>query len=122
MFIDLGRALADVLLAASGRECIKRGVPQHFLEAVPRLYGAYHTVGTREVRVFGDSASMIRTHEPKNLVTADHCWTVIGWLQRGLELSGADIVLVTETSCRSNGARTCDYWCEWHVSGPTCWW
>ncbi len=112
-FVEVGRAYADAILARSHRQKATRGTPKVFLETVPRLYHAYYTVGRREYEPLGDNAAVIRTFDAEGLVIADHCWTVVGCLQRGLELSGADTVLVTETACRSSGASCCQYLCEW---------
>jgi uncharacterized protein (TIGR02265 family) len=112
-FIEMGRASADVLLDRRHRRHIKGRVPQLFLEAVPRLYRVHHTVGRREYQRLSDCAGIVRALDGERFVTADDCWTVVGWLQRGLELCGAGTVLVTETSCRAAGAQCCEYRCEW---------
>ncbi len=114
VLVGMGRASADAIL--DGTQFIKHGVPQFFLEAVPRLYSAHHTVGRRAYAPLGENGGIIRTFEAERLVTPDDCWTAVGWLQRGLELSGAEAVLVTETICRASGAPCCEYRCEWH--GP----
>lgn len=112
VLVGMGRASADAIL--DGAKFIKHGVPQFFLEAVPRLYRAHHTVGRRVYQPLGENEGIIRTFDADGLVVPDDCWTVVGWLQRGLELSGADAVLVTETSCRAAGGPCCEYHCEWH--------
>ena len=116
-FIEMGRASADAILNRGDRTHIKRGAPQLFLGAVPRLYRVHHTVGRREYEPLNDSRGIIRTFGADRFVTADDCWTVVGWLQRGLELCGAEGVLVTETSCCAGGAPCCEYRCEWHGRG-----
>ncbi len=117
VLIEMGRASADAILDGSHRQFIKHGAPQLFLEAVPRLYGACYTAGRREYQPLGENEGMIRAFDAERLVIDDHCWTVVGCLQRGLELSGAEAVLVTETSCCAAGAPCCEYRCEWHGAG-----
>ncbi len=116
VLIEMGRASADAILDRSYRQFIKHGAPQVFLEAVPRLYSAHHTVGRREYQPLAENVGSVRTFDMEP-AAADDCWTVMGWLQRGLELSGAEAVLVTETSCRAAGAPYCEYRCEWHGAG-----
>ncbi len=70
-----------------------------------------------EYERLADSAGIVRTFGAHHFVTSDDCWTVVGWLQRGLELCGAEGVLVTETSCCAGGAPCCEYRCEWHGRG-----
>lgn len=118
VLVEIGRASADAILDGSHREYIKRGA-QFFLETVPRLYSAHHTVGRREYQPLSSSAGVVRTFGAERHATPDDCWTVVGWLQRGLELSGGDAVLVTETSCRAEGAPCCEYRCEWSGSAAS---
>jgi uncharacterized protein (TIGR02265 family) len=118
-FVDVGRAYADAILASTGRQVMRRmgneSAPKSFLKTVPHLYSAFHTAaGRREYEPLGENAAVIRTIDPDGVVIDDHCWTVVGCLQRGLELSGAETVLVTETACRAAGAPCCEYRCEWH--------
>ncbi len=117
--IEVGRAYADAILAHGQQRDMNGAAPDLFLEMVPRLYGAYYTAGHREYQPAGANAGIIRAFDADRLDTNEHCWTVVGCLQRGLELSGADAVLVTETSCRSSGASCCEYRCEWHGAERT---
>lgn len=119
VLVQMGRASADAILGGRHREFIEQGAPQLFLEAVPRLYGACYTAGRREYQPLGENAGMIRAFDAERLVIDDQCWTVLGCLQRGLELSGAEAVLVTVTSCRAEGAPCCEYRCEWSGSAAT---
>lgn len=116
VLVQIGRASADAILDGSHPQYIKHGAPRFFLEVVPRLYRVHHTVGRREYQPLAENAGIVRTFGVEHLITPDDCWTIVGWLQRGLELSSADAVLVTETSCRSAGAVCCEYQCEWHGS------
>ena len=117
--IEVGRAYADAILDRSQQQNMSGAAPNHFLEMVPRLYSAYYTAGRREYQPLDENAGIIRAFDAERLDTNDHCWTVVGCLQRGLELSGAEAVLVTEKSCRAAGARCCEYRCEWHGAEAT---
>jgi uncharacterized protein (TIGR02265 family) len=114
-FVEVGRAYADAILARHPRGALNGTAPKSFLEMVPHLYGAYHVAaGYREYQPLGENSAVIHTIDPHGVIVDDHCWTVVGCLQRGLELSGAEAVLVTETACRAAGAPCCEYHCEWH--------
>ena len=114
-FVEVGRAYADAILARTPRRTVNGIAPKSFLQMVPHLYRAYHdSAGHREYQPLGENAAVIRTIDATGLIIDDHCWTVVGCLQRGLELAGAETVLVTETACRAAGAPCCEYRCEWH--------
>jgi uncharacterized protein (TIGR02265 family) len=115
-FVEVGRAYADAILTRSPRKTMNGIAPRSFLEMVPHLYGAYHAAAGRcEYQPLGENAAVIRTIDANGVLIADYCWTVVGCLQRGLELAGAETVLVTETACRAAGAPCCEYQCEWHA-------
>jgi uncharacterized protein (TIGR02265 family) len=113
VFVHLGRASADAMLASREWSHLISGAPHSVLEAVPRLYGTHYSAGTREYERVDANGGIIRTSGAEHLVTAEDCWTVVGWLQRVLELCGAKGVLVAEESCRATGAPRCEYHCEW---------
>ena len=62
----------------------------------------------------GDGTARISLRSPASSA-GDECWERIGFLQRGLELLGARSVLVTETTCRAEGADACVHLCEWSM-------
>ena len=84
------------------------------LESVPRLYSAHYAGTCGEYMKLDGNSAVIRTFARRRFARPDYCWSVVGWLQRGLELFGADAALVTEASCRASGAPYCEYRCEWH--------
>ena len=113
VLVQIGRASADAILVGSEGQHIQRRAPKCFLESVPHLYGALHTDGRREYEGISVGAAVIRTFCKPCSAASDDCWTIVGWLQRGLELSGADAVLVKQTSSRAGGAPACEFHCEW---------
>jgi hypothetical protein len=114
--IEMGRAYAEAILLRVQLEEMKLATPKSFLQLVPHLYSAYHAAaGHREYQSLGDHAAVIRTIGAGDAIVEDHCWTVVGGLQRGLELSGAESALVMETACCAAGAPCCEYRCEWHA-------
>jgi uncharacterized protein (TIGR02265 family) len=113
VLVQLGRASADAILAGPGGLDANCGAPRRFLARVPSLYEAHHTAGRREYEGIGAHAAVVRTFcEPCSAASGD-CWTILGWLQRGLELSGAEEVLVRQTSSRAEGGPACEFHCQW---------
>lgn len=113
VFVQLGRAFADAILEGLDGVDDECGSPEAFLARVPRLYEAHHTAGRRESEHVGAHAAVVRAFcEPCSAASAD-CWTIVGCLQRGLELAGAEAVLVTQLSSRAGGGPACEFQCEW---------
>lgn len=114
LFRDMGRFTADVNLAHSGahRPYLREGDPQFLLRHVPRMYGSQHDTGRREYVQTGERSAVVRTLEAEE-VSVDDCLTTIGWLHRGVELSGGRAVRVVEQICRTRGGAHCEYHCDW---------
>lgn len=113
VLVQIGRASADAILIGSEGRHIQRSAPKSFLESVPCLYDTLHTDGRREYADISVDAALIRTFCEPCSAASDDCWTIVGWLQRGLELSGAEAVLVCQTSSRAGGDPACEFHCEW---------
>lgn len=113
VLVQIGRASADAILIGSEGRHRQCRAPKSFLESVPRLYGALHTDGRREYEGISPDAAVVRTFCEPCAAASDDCWTIVGWLQRGLELSGAEAVLVSQTSSRAGGDPACEFHCEW---------
>jgi len=79
---------------------------------VPLLYGTQHDTGRRDYQQTGQRSALLRTLEAEE-TSVDDCLTTVGWLERGVELSGGRTVRVEERACRATGAAACQYHCEW---------
>lgn len=114
LFRDLGRFSAETNLGQDGvqRPYLRQGDPQFLLRHVPQLYGSQHDTGRREYLQTGERSAVLRTLDAAE-VSADDCLTTIGWLERGVELSGGRAVRVVEPECRARGGARCEYRCEW---------
>lgn len=114
LFLDMGHFSADANLGPGGvqRPFVREGDPHFLLQNVPRMYAAQHSSGTRTYERTGPHAAVVRTldGEPPD---AEDCLTAVGWLRRGIELSGGRAVTVAETQCRARGASCCEYACSW---------
>ncbi len=112
VFLEMGRQSAQVSLTGAQAPFVKAGDPHFFLANVPRMYATYHSRGRRAYERTGDTSAVIRTFDAER-VSRDDCLTVVGWLERALQLSGASRPRVAEVQCRSGGAPHCEYRCEW---------
>lgn len=112
IFLEMGRQSAQASLTGAEAPFVKVGDPHFFLANVPRMYATHHSRGRRTYQRTGDASAVIRTFDAER-VSQDDCLTVVGWLERALQLSGASAPRVTESACRSGGAPHCEYRCEW---------
>ncbi len=112
VFIDMGRASADINLSGPHKAYVHAGDPQALLRSAPAIYKAYYDVGYRTYERVSDTCAVLRTFEAEDTTPGD-CLTVVGWHERAIELCGGKNVKVTETKCRSAGADICEYRCEW---------
>jgi uncharacterized protein (TIGR02265 family) len=112
VFIEMGRASAEQNLKTVHQAFIRQGDPHFLLSNAPRIYRLYYAVGYRTYERAGPSSATLRTFDAES-VTATDCMTVIGWHQRGIELSGGKNAAVVELVCRSRGGPHCEYRCAW---------
>ncbi len=114
LYRDMGRYSAETNLGPAGlhRPYLREGDPQFLLRNVPLLYGTQHDAGRRDYVQTGQRSAVLRTLEAEE-TSVDDCLTTVGWLERGLELSGGRTVRVEERACRAKGAEACQYHCEW---------
>lgn len=112
IFLEMGRESAQVNLTGAQAPFVKAGDPHFFLANVPRIYATYHSRGRRSYERTGATSAVVRTFEAER-ASADDCRTVVGWLERALQLSGAAAPRVSEVLCRAGGAPHCEYRCQW---------
>ena len=116
--IEIGRVSAEYVIGRLDSPSALRNGPAAFLDEETRSYREHYSPGRRGYRALGEQTAVVRTFDIRHLVSADDCWRDLGWLQRGLELAGAEAALVSETMCRSRGAPCCEFWCEWSTTKP----
>lgn len=112
VFLEMGRESAQVNLTGAQAPFVKTGDPHFFLANVPRMYATYHSQGRRSYTKTGARSAIVKTFDAER-VSVDDCLTVVGWLERALQLSGAEAPRVSEAQCRARGAPHCEYRCEW---------
>lgn len=112
IFLEMGRASADVNLAGPHKAYVRVGDPHSLLSKAPVIYKSYYETGNRTYERLGDTSAVLRTFDAELTAPAD-CLTVVGWHERAIELCGGKKVRVTETDCRHRGGKCCEYRCEW---------
>jgi uncharacterized protein (TIGR02265 family) len=112
IFLDMGRASADMNLTGPHKAFVKVGDPHALLSMAPQIYRSYYETGRRTYEKTGPTSGVLRTYEGDETTPAD-CLTVVGWHQRAIELCGGKDVKVLETRCRSRHDDCCEYRCEW---------
>ncbi|MBI5547391.1 MAG: TIGR02265 family protein [Deltaproteobacteria bacterium] len=112
VFVEMGRASADLNLSGPQRHFVKQGDPHGLLVQAPVIYAAYYAVGHRTHEKTGPTSSVLRTFDAE-FVTVTDCLTVVGWHTRAIEMCGGRDVRVVEKSCCARGADHCEYECSW---------
>ncbi|HET6921765.1 MAG TPA: DUF2378 family protein [Anaeromyxobacteraceae bacterium] len=112
IFVEMGRESAQANLTGAQAPFVKAGDPHFFLANVPRMYATYHSQGRRSYEKTGARSAVVKTFDAER-VSQDDCRTVTGWLERALQLSGAETPRVSEARFRARGAPHCEYRCEW---------
>ena len=112
VFIEMGRASADVNLSGPQRLFVQPGDPHHLLSFTEAIYGYYYSAGKRTYLKTGPETAVLTTLGAEDVTPGD-CLTVVGWYQRGLELSGASEVRIEHPVCRARGGTRCEYLLSW---------
>lgn len=108
----LGRFGADANLTTIYRLFFKVGSTQWILGRAVRLWSAHYDSGFLEVMTRGARTAILRI---RGFATPHrvHCESVLGWVERSIELSGGKQVALVETKCRTRGDDVCQLEATW---------
>ncbi len=109
---ELGRYGADANLTTIYRLFYKVGTVQWILGRASRLWGLHYDSGKMVIKRAGDDAIEMEIAgyaEPHRA----HCLSVIGWIERSVELSGGTEVQTEEHACRAIGDPRCRWKLSW---------
>jgi hypothetical protein len=109
---SLGRHGADANLTTIYRLFYKVGTVKWILARASRLWGLHFDSGMMLVDSFPGREAALRV-EGFTTPHKAHCLSVLGWVERSVELSGGNEVRCDEVACRLDG----DPMCRIHV----CW-
>ena len=112
---ELGRATADLSLPTFLKMFLRFGAPSYTVRQGAKLWRQHYDAGTPRVEEItdaeGDGCSFtladFDTTEPA------HCASILGWMERSVELSGARVLWARETACRLRGDPACVFELRW---------
>lgn len=109
---ELGRYSAEAGLNTIYKVFIKVGSPEFIVQRAVRVWGQYYSSGELETEVLGQRRVKITL---KNFETPSRelCLSVLGWMQKTLEMSAGKSGKVTENKCRLKGDTVCEFLAEW---------
>src|SRR5262245_56850361 len=108
----LGRFGADANLTTIYRLFFKVGSVHWILGRGVRLWSAHYDTGTCDIATRGQKQAVIRIRDFATPHRA-HCLSVIGWIERSVELSGGKRAIVEEAACRTRGDELCQLEGSW---------
>ena len=108
----LGRSGADTNLTTIYRLFYKLGSVHWILGRGVRLWSAHYDSGFCEITGIGPTDAVMRIHAFATPHQA-HCLSVMGWVERSIELSGGTRPVVTESKCRTRGDSLCQIDISW---------
>ncbi len=112
VFIEMGRASAEMSLSGPQRGFLRAGDPHGLLAYTEAIYSYYYSVGRRIYQKTGPTSACLTTFDAEGVTETD-CLTVVGWHERAIELSGGSNVRVSHPQCRVRGALHCEYLIDW---------
>ncbi len=112
---ELGRASADLSLPTMLKMFLRFGSPTFTVHKGAKLWSHHYDSGSMAVREVHDAEGdgcelVLRDFDTPHRA---HCLTVLGWVERSLEISGAGVVWARELACRTNGEPACVFAARW---------
>lgn len=108
---ELGRYAAKVNLPTLYRIFYALGSPRFIVSRAIRVWGVHYDSGRIDA-TFEEKPPLERvTLTLRNFAEPHpvHCLSVLGWVERSVELSGGEISDASETTCRSRGDDACRF-------------
>lgn len=109
---SLGRHGAETNLTTIYRLFYKVGTVKWIIARASRLWGMHYDSGRMHVEDLPGREVGLRIDDfdtPHRV----HCLSVLGWVERSLELSGGAQAAVEEQSCRASGDASCYFRGTW---------
>jgi predicted hydrocarbon binding protein len=118
IYRSLGAQSAIDALGTTHKNFVRQRDAHGLLKHVAQLHRLYKDSGYMTYEWVDRSTAVIRTYDCKSFSAAD-CLTNLGWHEKAVELCGGRNVRATETRCRANGEKLCEYHCAWEARPPT---
>ncbi|GAB4212122.1 MAG: hypothetical protein OHK0013_34520 [Sandaracinaceae bacterium] len=112
---ELGRATADLSLPTILKMFLRFGAPDFTVRQGAKLWRHYYDSGSPELRQISDTEGdgCCLTLPDFETPAAAHCASILGWMERSVELSGAKVLWARKTACRLHGAPACVFELRW---------
>lgn len=112
---ELGRGTADFALPTFLKMFLRFGSPAFTVSKGAKLWSQHYDSGALEVAEVrdeeGDGCELVlRDFETPHRA---HCLTILGWVERSIELAGVEVLWARERSCRLEGAPDCRFAARW---------
>jgi hypothetical protein len=112
LFRTLGRQSCDDGLNTVYKVFFKVGTPSFMLKFTIQVWSNYYSEG-KMVKVEGTAQSALLRLEGLRPQDEAMCHRVTGWLERALELSGAQDIHMLHEACARRGAAACEWKGVW---------
>ena len=109
---EMGAWAAAANLPRIFRLFYRFGSPMFLFERAAKLWSAHYDSGRMETRRDDDGTLFLSIHEFDEPHRA-HCLSVLGWIIRSIELSGAKVNFAEERKCRLAGDDCCEVAASW---------
>lgn len=109
---ELGRYSAEAALKGIYKVFYKVGSPEFIIKRATRVWSQYYSSGSLTVVTAGPKQVKIVLADFA-LPLREHCLSVLGWIQKTLEMSAGHPARVEETQCRLKGDTTCEFTAAW---------
>ena len=109
---EMGSWAATANLPRIFRLFYRFGSPMFLFERAAKLWTAHYDSGRMETVRDPDGAMHLSIHEFGEPHRA-HCLSVLGWITRSIEMSGAKVKSAVEKKCRLRGDDCCELVAQW---------
>ncbi len=108
---NIGTFMAERDLPTLFRPLLKLGRPGWVVDAGTKMWGIYHHEGRWELE--RSPGELIARLEDLTDVDEAYCLTFLGWISRGMELTGAVDVEAHHPVCMARGGSSCVFTGRW---------
>lgn len=109
---ELGAWSASYNLPRIFKLFYRLGTPMFIFERAAKLWNAHYDSGRLEARRDADGVAHLEIHDFGQPHRA-HCYSVLGWAEKSIELSGAKVLRAGEVKCRTQGHPHCELIASW---------
>ena len=110
-FEEFGAAAAQLELSLIARMVLRFSSPLWMLKSTSEIWNKAHSTGRWEIA--GERGFLRGTLYDFGVVHAGQCRSLVGWLTRASQMTGARNIRVEHPRCRASGAEGCEFIGRW---------